>query len=412
MIRRFLSWRSVVKPSYQFGLFAVLQLASPAAWAATTPTPAPETVCVLNYERKIHPMTHELEKIFANDPKAKLTSEAVPIDLLKCLQDGAEEVIIFAHALEDPSDANNVRLGYFSALSTPADKQAFADTQLKIVDAQLASEQAWLAAVIKADNDYYAHHRSIGKGGPAAPSDYRIAQAHTKISDLQSTENQIKKLATGSDDIYLIKSFLPQAFRVAENYLDARKKSGQPILTKRIRLVSCLPQDVLKRYPELPLMAKDNGIDFDVAPQEDLMSFLMGKTVTALDPDWFGESAQPDTGPDNDWFYAYINMKTFLVESSGQAIALHGKYQITVNELALGLGSDWTEMFIKYGDVKSLNVGDKKVIRVPHVAVEMALGVSLDADIDRHPQLTVNPNMNNIGVSLSIFSTITIERLY
>src|ERR1035437_5854591 len=57
--------------------------------------------CVLIFERRIHPFTQVIHGVF--DPAVKagraiVIDEAVPVDMLKCVDAGASEIVMVVHA--------------------------------------------------------------------------------------------------------------------------------------------------------------------------------------------------------------------------------------------------------------------------------------------------------------------------
>lgn len=77
---------------------------------------ATEKVCVLNFERPEHGITKVLSTVFSRAPDTEVRNLATPNDLLDCIRGGSEEIVVVAHALQDPNnpgDNSPVNLAYF-----------------------------------------------------------------------------------------------------------------------------------------------------------------------------------------------------------------------------------------------------------------------------------------------------------
>ncbi|MGZ3827211.1 MAG: hypothetical protein ACXVCR_19835, partial [Bdellovibrio sp.] len=114
----------------------------------------------------------------------------------------------------------------------------------------------------------------------------------------------------------------------------------------------------------------------------------------------------------NTYFYGYIDLSTAILYRFGDASVLHGKYKINVNGLAIGFGSKWTTLFIKYREVQGLNVGEKKTITVPQVDLTLALWGNMEIFLSRNMSIQWPSEINSWGAAVGVFSTLTIERIY
>ena len=69
------------------------------------------------------------------------------------------------------------------------------------------------------------------------------------------------------------------------------KQAGEPggISLKKIRLLSCLPEQVLAQYDDLRGMIEEHHIILQIAPKSKFWSFIEGMTVTNPRPRWLAE---------------------------------------------------------------------------------------------------------------------------
>jgi hypothetical protein len=294
-------------------------------------------VCVLDFDRDDDSMSLEVQKIFADIPQVHLIMGAVPLDLVACMTGDYEEVIVIAHAAEDPAQNDLVSLGYFK--KTPA----------------LHSEPA----------------------------------------------------------TYEFREFLPEVFRVIHLELLKQKNNGQEINLRRVRWMSCLPQKVFAAYPEFLQTLQEFQIPLDLAPEQKLMSALLGESVTGFDKLWLSDSAQPDPETTSqEWFFTYMDLKTYLVEQEGASFALHGRYRVRIRGLALGVGNRWTAIFIKYKDILGMRVGEIRNLLAPRLDLSMGLGEDIEFDVLPRFGLNLPTDFNSEGISLSFLSDIKIEKIY
>jgi hypothetical protein len=314
-------------------------------------------VCVLVYERAGHPFSVQTKKIFASDANADVTVEAVPANLMDCMLGDYEEVILIAHAVEDPKNKKLISLGYFKPLSSDEVQQGIQDGELV---------------------------------PGSKPAGWELGQP-----------------------LYQVEEFLPEIFRAIHDGLAAKRAAGQEISLKRIRWMSCLPKSVFKAYPEFKTILDEFNIALDVAPKQLLMSTIMRESVTGYDRLWLAESAQPDEAPSPDaWFFSYVDLKTFFVFETGSSVALHGRYRVKYKGIALGLSSRWTELFIQYKDVEGMEVGERRSVKGPRFDFSAGLLEDVEFDLLPFPKFGLPSDLNSAGLSLSLWADIEVERLY
>jgi hypothetical protein len=314
-------------------------------------------VCVLVYERAEHPFSVETKKVFSGDQNSDVTLEALPSNLMDCMLGDYEEIVLVAHAIEDPSNPRLVSLGYFKPLTQD-------EIQKGIQDGELIPG--------------------------SKPEGWELGQP-----------------------LYELDEFLPEIFRAIHAALIAKKKSGVNIPLKRIRWMSCLPDRVFAAYPELQEILDEFQIGIDVAPKQVLMSALMGEDVTGYDRLWLAESAQPDEAPSPDaWFFSYIDLNTLFVYEFGNSTALHGRYRIHYGGLAFGLSSRWSELFIRYKDLEGMQIGETRSIQGPRFDISAGIGEDLELDLLPFPGFGLPSDLNSAGLSLSVWADIEVERIY
>jgi hypothetical protein len=182
---------------------------------------------------------------------------AIPLDIAGCVKSGASEIVIVAHALESPQsvkDKSPVPLAYFREF-TGEEREADLQNTIHALDSQIAE--------LKEKGDLKTARKVQRYRGTVAK--YPANKRYIKLFPI-----------------------LPRAFAVA-----AREDLSN---VRKIRLLSCVPNQVLAYYKDLQAMI-DSGIELDIAPKNKFMSLLEGKTVTSPDINWLRKSItgeQPD----------------------------------------------------------------------------------------------------------------------
>ncbi|MFL5783280.1 MAG: hypothetical protein ACJ76H_01640 [Bacteriovoracaceae bacterium] len=214
-------------------------------------------VCVLNFERPESPITKAVNKAFKDAPNISVKSMAIPLDIADCVRNGASEIVIVAHALESPQsvkDKSPVPLAYFREF-TGEERAADIANTIHALDSQIAD--------LKEKGDVKTARK--------------VERYRETVVNYPANKRYVKLFP-----------ILPRAFAVA-----AREDlSG----VKKIRLLSCVPEQVLAYYKDLQAMI-NSGIELDIAPKNKVMSLLEGKTVTSPDMNWLRKSIngeQPD----------------------------------------------------------------------------------------------------------------------
>lgn len=233
----------------------------------------PKKVCVLYHERTVHPFMKDINQVFGKNTQVLLIKEAVPVDILKCLEADVEDILIFSHAFEI-SDEGDTRLGYFTK-----------NTDVK-------SQEKYKKALRVYSDLHYEHKRQLIRPCVNKHSaDYPCSDEEIFAYEVQITYFHLSRMKR-SDLIYkLVFEYEKKVFNQRPFVLlrDAIRKNPNHRL-KRIRLMSCEPKKIFKAYPALREILNENDIVLDIAPKNKFFSFLFGKHVTTVNKDWLRRS--------------------------------------------------------------------------------------------------------------------------
>jgi len=230
---------------------------------------SPKNVCVINFETPTAPQTAIVNKVFAGQPGVQLHNMAIPLDLTNCIRSGAEEIVIIGHALisaDNEKGTKPVDLGYFVNLTGDARKQAITN---------------WLASI----------NQQIKDMQPELPFIPHFSDPD-EVKKYQNLVYERKELLSFKDSrpYYVVRTLLPQAMLVARAALKEQAAQPNGVTLKKIRLMSCLPDQVLAQYDDLRGLIDDNHITLDVAPKNVFWSFVEGMDVTSPSQSWLRES--------------------------------------------------------------------------------------------------------------------------
>ena len=365
---------------------------------------AAESICVLNYERRFHPFTKVIDEVFKNDHHIILKNEAIPLDFLNCIKEGVSEITIIAHSFQIDQEGEKFRLGYYKEVSPERREEMIETSQFEINE-----------RLNKIHTELTEHrcpqYVASGEGLPTS-------KRNRCRNLLREKRNARKEFAfvEGLDENYPLydkKLFYNRIFSKSLDFLRAREQSGQDISLKSIRFMGCTPEEILLGHPPLKELISEFNLGLDIAPKQNLMSWMRDKDVTTIDKRWLEESAQFDSEEfDDEGFYAYIKLKTFLLRRSGSTKALRGKYEIKVKGLAMGFASKWSSVFIRYKDVEGMAIGEKRKIHLPQLDLQLALWMNAEIQLGRASTALGTSEINSLGVSLGLFELVEIERLY
>jgi len=120
-------------------MMGALVFSAPLAFAQSEATTSADRdgirACVLSYETEKAEISQKLLEKFGDDSETRVVVEARPIDIVNCVRDGAETIVVIAHALE--LRPNFTSLGYFTRLSGDA-REKFRQMMVKAGHDELA----------------------------------------------------------------------------------------------------------------------------------------------------------------------------------------------------------------------------------------------------------------------------------
>lgn len=223
---------------------------------------AADNVCVLLYERAAHPFTKHVHKVFDSHSSVRIVEEALPIDIVKCIADQFDEIVIIAHSVQMGEGSEHVTMGYFRQLEGE-EKTENLTKKIDLLQYQL--EQLKLAKTSKQDN-----------------------KLNAKINQKQ---RQIRKWTTMSPEkpLYVLRPFVNRIFEAARDELDKQAQSGG-IALKKIRLVACDTEAIVNQYPAFKEIVDSFSIELDIAPKNRFLSWLKRRPVSSLNKSWLRES--------------------------------------------------------------------------------------------------------------------------
>lgn len=399
-----------MKKNYSFLLVSLVSftLGSLKAFAGNA---SGKRVCVLNFERKIHPFTEIINDVFTGNRDVYLKNEAVPLDFLECVKSSVSEIVIIAHSFQIDPNGNEFRLGYFQELYAEDREEKIQQylmqlrSQIEKLEDEL-SENHCLSSVVR-------RFRKPGIVSTFASKKQRVC------SRLESTIVETKKKYTHAETldedypVYGDRIFYNKIFSLAYDYLKTMKDNSQHNELKSIRLMGCTPDKIMIGHPRLKALIDDFKISLDVAPKQNLMSLIKGKDVTTMDKRWLAMSGQFDSETlEDDGFYTYLKLNTIIGYRYGSASALEGKYSLKIKGVALGLASKWSTVYIKYSDLEGMGVGERRKIVLPQLDLQVAFWANGELQLGRNSIFLGTSEINSVGASVGILQVVTIERIY
>lgn len=233
-------------------VLALGTLANLSAWAARAVETQRPYACVLNFERKTHIISAYLSQKLSDMEGVRLINEARPLDMLNCLDNGAEALMVVGHAADLDSERQvTAPLVYFRELKGE-DRKNFLDKLQRALDKEVADfKEKVRTNRLKAD-----------EGGHY----YKMFELNERVK--QIPENR---------PIY-------DQPRLVENQI-FRRILRNPENLKKISIVSCLPEETEAYYPEFKEL-RERGVEVEFGPLNRFMTFLMGKNVASPDIDW------------------------------------------------------------------------------------------------------------------------------
>lgn len=224
---------------------------------------AENRVCVLNFEREMHPYTKLVNETFTGRADIRVINEAKPIHFVDCIRDGFEEIIFIAHAMKMDESGKHYTLGYFSRKS-----QDVRDRELEALKKELREK---VAETEDEEFDFFNSGHSY---------------------EYSSSRSALKRLNALPPDWPLYDSLiiLPRVFDLAEREIQRKLKGDGFLNLKRIRLATCVPEIIMKTYPGLASLVRDHGIALDFSPKVKIVSFFQGRNVSTITARWLKQS--------------------------------------------------------------------------------------------------------------------------
>jgi hypothetical protein len=226
-------------------------------------------VCVINFERPESGVTKIVENALLGHDGVTIYSLATPMDFLNCIKNDSTEIVIIGHAIITPDNQDGkkpVNLGYFRNLEGEEREKARSS-----IISELSKEITDLERNNFVDD-------GIGQEN--------LTPITKKIRDLKDTRKQYIEFRD-DQPYYVIRPVLKNIMVLAQEELS--KKAG-PIQLKKIRLMSCLSDQVMAEYDDFRQLIEENNIELDIAPTNKFLSFFKGMNVSTPDPNWLKES--------------------------------------------------------------------------------------------------------------------------
>lgn len=223
-------------------------------------------VCILNFERPNHYNTIVINEVFKNNPNTKVIHLAKPIDILTCVKEGFNEIIIAAHGAYNPdTPEKKAKLVYYREVRE-------SELEKRKQDAlDLASEY-----------DETKRRTFRKKGGQ------RKIIKNEEYKRWEVVTGFLEDLENGRD-FYTIDQFHPIIFKRILKELQAQDIKGRPKL-KKIRMASCLEDSLKLRYQELNDIEEKYGVEIDWHPENEFGTFVKGIQSSQLTRSWLEES--------------------------------------------------------------------------------------------------------------------------
>ena len=229
-----------------------------------------KNTCVLFFERPEHPFFEPMQNIFANQQKVDFIPLAQPLDFLKCVEAGAQEILIVAHAFEVKLDDRSFsKLGFFIPLERERSENLKSQT---IQNLQQSLQEIRRTEICR---------RPMNGKGPYRCTQRQAIRRALRIVDNTKEGDQMYQLLFG----YEKGLFLNRPFELALKWMRSNKG-----LLKKIRWMSCDPNKVISSYPALKDLVEEFQIEMDVAPRNWFLSQFSEVDVTSFDEDWIKQS--------------------------------------------------------------------------------------------------------------------------
>ena len=226
--------------------------------------------CLLHMDKRDTVLSRALEKRFGGRSGIRFVPEAVPMDILDCVRNGARRITVVAHSAD---------------MDTAGQKTAPLVYMRKIVDeerkATLQSYHDWLTREIELAEQELSQIPLWQSSEDTIPVQSRAAsELQSRIARLKENLDYFDHL---SDDEPLYDDPRFVLNRIWQKLIQ------YPGALERLSLVCCLPEMVELAYPEFGTLRK-MGVEIQFSPVNRVMAFLSGKRLVSPSLDWIEES--------------------------------------------------------------------------------------------------------------------------
>mgnify|MGYP003683949497 CR=1 FL=1 len=222
--------------------------------------------CILNFERPEHFTTKVINSTFKDYSSHKVVNLAKPIDIVKCVQAGYDEIVIVAHAIYNPKkEETEAKFGYYRELM-PSEYKAFVND---VEELHMKYSQD------KRKKINFSNGR-------------RKIQKNIEYKRWEHLNSVLKDINLGKK-YYKMDKFHTTIFKRLKGLLQDQAIEGNLKLTK-IRIASCMKDSLQKRYTILDEISHQFNIEFDWHPDSKFASWIQGNQSVQLDKSWLKES--------------------------------------------------------------------------------------------------------------------------
>lgn len=208
-----------------------------------------EMLCILIYEQSDSSLVKFIFEQFEGSLNTKIVPAALPVNIIECVREGADELLIVAHSAELGHQKDKASLVFSLPVTLSEQKKRISEEEIRLLS-QL-EELEWSPR-----NGYIDTHQfdfyTEGKKSQAL-----------KINTLVKNYFDLIQFKEDKRTIYDYDTFDSQIFNLIYKELVQQKKSENGIKLKKIRLLTCQPKKVLKRYPILNQIISQFDISLD-----------------------------------------------------------------------------------------------------------------------------------------------------
>lgn len=250
-------------------------------------------LCVLSYERELHPLNKLLFDIFENSKNTNLSVESKPSDLFNCIVTGAVEVLLVVHTSELSHNPNLADMIYFRRYSETAREKALMENEKELEKRRqiLTEEMRLLKWSIDRGMPYINQSPPLSLARRERDQWHKIIRKKYKsLRQLKRDEKELDRIRHNSLEIYRYAKFLPKFFDELYNFMFKLNQRGE-LKLRKIRFAGCNSEAVMKRYSKFQEIIDHFDIEIEFAPKDYWFSFLKGKSVVnMIIPSWYEQS--------------------------------------------------------------------------------------------------------------------------